>query len=531
MIFRKWTPRARSMFVFTLTVITIMMIFMKETFVSSHIAFDKSLTYLTYFLLTITLVVSYRAFRSHKLAPSRPSPLHEQSSEDLLQNMWNESQVAADRLAAAVEEVNGLISSLQNTTEQSAIDSQALHDSSESSLHQLQQSLEATDEVAAASERLRDCAAVLRSTSESTLRETRSISDALQQADQSMLQLQAAQQRASSNVHQLQSSTEQLGSIYNQLSSLSEEIALLSLNASIEAARLGEAGLGFDVIASRMRQLSDQSKITILTSAPIFQRIDQQSNEMHVSILDTDHTVEEAANQMLNMKQHLQHIGEQVQRFDAIVIDTTTQSEHQHQAADFMRQCLHQEQAVILSTITRIGETVQRMDGQRKDIHKLQQVSEALNVATQDFQTTLTTNPLIDNERTENGHPPQDIRHSHQEGAIKALEALANEQLMTLSLAELELTLQAILDKHTEIEAIWLNDEEGAFIISIPKAGLLNAKNRSWFKQAIQGGFVISDPYISAITKRTCQTIAIPVYGSMNNIIGVIGADVIVRST
>ena len=171
------------------------------------------------------------------------------------------------------------------------------------------------------------------------------------------------------------------------------------------------------------------------------------------------------------------------------------------------------------------------MDGQRKDIHKLQQVSEALNVATQDFQTTLTTNPLIDNERTENGHPPQDIRHSHQERTIKALEALANEQLMTLSLAELELTLQAILDKHTEIEAIWLNDEEGAFIISIPKAGLLNAKNRSWFKQAIQGGFVISDPYISAITKRTCQTIAIPVYGSMNNIIGVIGADVIVRST
>lgn len=100
--------------------------------------------------------------------------------------------------------------------------------------------------------------------------------------------------------------------------------------------------------------------------------------------------------------------------------------------------------------------------------------------------------------------------------ALRIADALqlADEQLISLSPPELERRLHIILHKHTHIEAIWINDEEGGFLVSIPKAGLLNAKHRPWYKNAMQGSSVISDPFISAITKRTCQTYAVPIYGA-----------------
>jgi len=50
-----------------------------------------------------------------------------------------------------------------------------------------------------------------------------------------------------------------IAKVADELSTISFKVTLLSLNASIESAHAGEAGAGFDVVASEMRELSSSS--------------------------------------------------------------------------------------------------------------------------------------------------------------------------------------------------------------------------------------------------------------------------------
>ena len=61
-------------------------------------------------------------------------------------------------------------------------------------------------------------------------------------------------------VESLKASTEQMGTIVELIKSIASQTSLLSLNASIEAARAGDAGRGFSVVATEISNLANQTQ-------------------------------------------------------------------------------------------------------------------------------------------------------------------------------------------------------------------------------------------------------------------------------
>jgi Amt family ammonium transporter len=59
----------------------------------------------------------------------------------------------------------------------------------------------------------------------------------------------------------IHSSTEKIGQLVSLLGDISKNLNLLSLNASIEAARSGDAGRGFAVVADQINKLSDSTEM------------------------------------------------------------------------------------------------------------------------------------------------------------------------------------------------------------------------------------------------------------------------------
>lgn len=87
---------------------------------------------------------------------------------------------------------------------------------------------------------------------------------------------------------------QEMNNILDLIRGISDQTNLLSLNASIEAARAGNAGRGFSVVADEIRKLSDTSKELVEQIANIIDAIQLSMNNMTRKLADNREELEKS---------------------------------------------------------------------------------------------------------------------------------------------------------------------------------------------------------------------------------------------
>lgn len=138
------------------------------------------------------------------------------------------------------------------------------------------------------------------------------ISTAMEELSVSSVKVSENQHLLSDEISNVKKISVDINVILDSIKSIADETRMLGLNAAIEAARVGDAGRGFGVVASEIKKLSQNSKETAVKISELTKKIqDSVDKTMITSESTLNNTEQQTANieEITSNVQELQVIG------------------------------------------------------------------------------------------------------------------------------------------------------------------------------------------------------------------------------
>lgn len=109
----------------------------------------------------------------------------------------------------------------------------------------------------------------------------------------------------------LEEHMQRISAVTEQLDSISSSTNMLSLNASIEAARAGQNGAGFAVVASKVRDLAVDSTECSAQVAAVVEEMQEQIQETTKQLAQNDHMIENSLEVLKELESGFEKLTEQ----------------------------------------------------------------------------------------------------------------------------------------------------------------------------------------------------------------------------
>ncbi|HHQ4643427.1 TPA: methyl-accepting chemotaxis protein [Aeromonas veronii] len=171
-------------------------------------------------------------------------------------------------------------------------------------------------------------------------------------------------------IESLASQTDSIGSILETIRSISEQTNLLALNAAIEAARAGEQGRGFAVVADEVRNLANRSAASTAEIQGMINRLQEQSARAVSAMAQGRNQSLEVVNQADEANAALGQITAHITQINDMNIQVATATEEQSSVVGEINRNvedinqLTMETADIAHQLTESSRSLQQLSGQ-----------------------------------------------------------------------------------------------------------------------------------------------------------------------
>ncbi|RZG17844.1 methyl-accepting chemotaxis protein [Pseudoalteromonas sp. CO342X] len=254
----------------------------------------------------------------------------------------------ADKLKAIIAEIQSSTHALSSSSETlSAITSQSKQ-GADNQMEQLSHSAVSMNEMAATIAEITQSAQLAADAATDADSQSNSGVQVVVATQQAMEGLVGKIENVSKTIENLEQETESVGSILDVIRGIAEQTNLLALNAAIEAARAGEQGRGFAVVADEVRSLASRTQ---KSTDEIQEMISKLQNEAKRSVGMMRENVKDAkdtADKSAKTDEVLQAISSSVSTIKDMNLQIASASEEQNTVTQQLSQ-----------SVTEISETAQ----------------------------------------------------------------------------------------------------------------------------------------------------------------------------